>query len=157
MILADFAIGYFIPDLFGWLFLVVVIALETLLLKKLLNKSDSTFTSLLSLVVLANLITTFAGYGVGELLTLDETKLGHLINIVPISRYRGEYFYGMAIIVYVASFLCTMVFETLVFFLGLKNHQLGFKKTLRTSLILNLASYGLGIVIIALYALKLRM
>ena len=95
MIIIDIPIGYFIPELFGWLFLVFVIILESLLLRYLLKKHKIKFKAVLVLVIIANLFTTLFGYVYGELTDLDiKGHLGHVINLVPFDYYNYKYSFG---------------------------------------------------------------
>jgi len=152
MMFLDIMIGYFIPDLFGWFFLVFVITLETFLLRKLLGNGKIELKTLLFLVTVANILTTIIGYGIGELMNLDyRSHIGHLINITPIYFYGGEYMFREAIYIYVISFLATMIFETLILYFGLKKHGLRLKEIFRKSLVINSLSYFIGLIIICVY------
>ena len=156
MILLDVIVGYFIPDLFGWFFLVFVISIETLILRKLLKNLKVELKTLLILVVIANFLTTLIGYGIGELIHLDyKTHIGHLINLIPIDYYRGEYMFGRAIFIFIASFLTTMIFETLILHFGFKKHNLRLNETLKISMKVNLSSYFTGLIIICIYVAHL--
>ena len=155
MIVLDIPIGYFIPELFGWLFLVFVIILETFLLSKLLKKYK--IKTVLVLVIAANLLTTLFGYVYGEVTDLDiKSHLGHVINLVPFDYHNYKYSFGRVSTIYIASFMGTMILETLLFYVGLKRYGLKFKEVALKSLIINLASYFVGLIIIVLYISQLN-
>jgi hypothetical protein len=154
--IADIVIGYFIPGIFGWIFLGVVVFLESYLLQKRLTKFEIASSRIVFLVLIANILTTLVGYGLGELLSLNtKERLGHLINIIPIEYYYGESNYSTGIVIFIASFIGTMLLETLTLFIGLRSANLSFKSIFQKSLLINVASYLLALLILVGYAIYL--
>ena len=156
MIILDVIVGYFMPDLFGWLFLGFVVILESFILLRLIRNQNIKLKTVLFLVITANLLTTILGYIIGEMANIDyRHHLGHLINNIPIDYYRGEYMFGRGVFIFIASFVTTMIFETLILYLGLKKYDFRIKEIALKSLIINLSSYLIGLVIIVLYVVQL--
>lgn len=154
--IADIVIGYFIPGIFGWIFLGIVILLESYLLNRRLSHNHSTPSKIIFLVLIANILTTLVGYGFGELFSFDnEEQWGHIINTIPINYYYGESNYSTGIFIFILSFIGTMLLETLTLYLGLRSPNLSFKSILQVSIFINATSYLLALMVLIGYAIYL--
>ena len=147
MILLDIIIGHYLPSLFGWIFLVFVLATESFLLSKYLTKSwtDKTiFTS----VIVSNLITTIIGY----FLFGEERGGGHLLNWISIDQYQGDIMIGWILFIFILTFIGSVIVETLANWVLLRK-LFTFKKILLGTLWINVFTYLVGGLTIWLYSI----
>jgi hypothetical protein len=86
MISLDVIVGYYLPSLIGWAFLVFVLVSEGILLSRYLVKKWYDNTIFLSIMA-SNFITTIVGF-----ILLDEKNSGgHLLNWIPIDQYQQPF------------------------------------------------------------------
>lgn len=145
MILLDIVIGYYLPSLFGWAFLVFVLAAESFLLSKYLKKywvDKNIFTS----VIISNLITTIIGY----LLLGEESGFGLLLNWIPIEYYGGKMLVKGLILLLTITFIGSLIVETLSNWIFLRR-LFTFKKIFLGTLWINIFTYIIGGITFYLY------
>lgn len=145
MILLDIMVGHFLPNTFGWTFLVFVLATESPLLSKYLTKKwvdKRIFTS----VTVSNLITTLIGY----FLLNEESSGGHLLNWIPVYYYHGDIRIDRTILLFISTFIGSVIIEGLFNVITLKR-DFAFKKIFLGTLWVNMFTYLAGGLTILLY------
>ncbi|MBS1638163.1 MAG: hypothetical protein JST26_19780 [Bacteroidetes bacterium] len=145
MISLDVIVGFYMPQAAGWLFLVFVLLVESLCLSRWLSKSW--FNTRIWLAVLAaNAVTTLLGF-----VALDEQHHGgHLLNWVPIDEHYSRVIIGRTILIFTTSFLCSVLIETILLYLLLKNHFIRLR-IISGAILINVITYLIAGIILAWY------
>lgn len=147
MITLDIIVGHFLPSLFGWFFLVFVLATESLFLSKYLTKYWQN-KKIITSVLTANLITTIVGF-----FLLDTEKSGgHLLNWIPVDQYNGSIRLDRTMVLFVSSFIGTILIEAL-FNLILLKKQFTPKRIILGTILVNTFTYAIAGITILLYQL----
>lgn len=138
MITLDIIAGHFLPSLFGWIFLLFVLATESLFLSKYLTKYWQN-KKIITTVVTANLITTIVGF-----FLLDTEKTGgHLLNWIPVDQYNGSIRLDRTMVLFVSSFIGTILIEAL-FNLILLKKQFNPKRIIWGTIFVNAFTYAIA-------------
>ena len=136
--LIDVIVGNYIPNTFGWLFLIVVLIVESLLLSIILNKALFNKKTTLA-VVISNLATSLIGFIIFD----QERNGGYLLSWIPINEYHGELRTHETVKLYFYCLALTLVFELIINYIILKKQHSLFKIALGT-IIVNVVTYGIA-------------
>ena len=143
----DVIAGYFLPDVYGWIFLVFVLISEGFILSKWLNQGYFHEKYYLSAVV-SNLVTTLVGY----LAFGDGNRGGHLLAWIPMEEYHGKVLIGPAVLWFVACFLSSVLVE-----IFLNRLILGKSNTVRAiffaTLVANIFTYAVAAIVFCVFIL----
>lgn len=147
MIPLDIIVGYYLPSIMGWVFLFLVLIAESILLSKYLIKFTFNKKIYFSAIV-SNLITTIIGYVILD----HENNGGHLLNWIPIDHYHENIRLDRTLFIFIISFIGTVIIETLINLIVLKqiNNK---KKIIYGTLLVNALTYLLGGFVILLYTI----
>ena len=145
--LLDVIAGYFLPGLYGWIFLVFVLISEGFILSKRLNVGRFEKKYYLSAGI-SNLVTTLIGYLVLD----DDTKGGHLLTWIPIEEYQGKLLIEQTIFLFFASFLGSVLIEIISNRLILGKSNTGGAIS-RATLLANIFTYTVAAIIFVMIAL----
>lgn len=107
MILLDVIVGYYMPTVYGWIFLLLVLFIETLILSKFLKGAWNDLTIWKS-VIISNTITTIIGYFIFD----ERHRAGYLLNWPPIYEYHGSVDLYTVKAIFIVSFIVSTVVET---------------------------------------------
>ncbi len=145
MILLDVIVGYYMPHLYGWIFLMIVLLIESIILSKFLAGNWYNKSIAIS-VIISNIITTIIGYVIFD---RDHTG-GYLLNWVPIYDDHGSIIFYTASAIFITSFIVSAIVETSYNLFALR------KRYLKTQLIggtilVNFTTYALAGLIFWLY------
>lgn len=147
MNLLDVVVGHYLPSLVGWLFLVFVLAAESLLLSKYLAKTWVNKRIFLT-VIISNIITTIIGY----IIFKEQGTSTHLLAWIPTEYYGGHLLIKGMIGMFIFSFILSVIVEAIYNLLMLKKDY-DKKKILIGSTWVNLFTYAVGGLIIFLFTL----
>ena len=148
MKLLDVVIGNYLPSLFGWLFLVFVLAAESLLLSKYLAKTWVNKRIFLT-VIISNIITTIIGFFMFD---QEGGTSVHLLSWIPTEYYGGHLLIKSMISMFIFSFILSVIIEAIFNLLMLKKDYRKKKIMLGTTWV-NLFTYAVGGLIIFLFTL----
>lgn len=143
MVLSDVIVAYYIPSLFGWLFLLFVIVVESTAYTYYLDKhyyKKSIFIS----VLVANIVTTIIGFFIFP----HGYAGGSFLNWIPVSASKGRDFIDFGLFVF--SFLLTIIVEAIVNVLVLRKMKEN-KRVIIGTLIINVLTYTVAAVILISY------
>lgn len=147
--LIDVIVGNYIPSKFGWIFLIVVVLIESILLSIILNKTlfnKKTTT----IVMCSNLTTTLIGFFIFN----SEYNGGYLLSWIPVNEYQGELRPKETIELLLFSFVLTIAIELTINYLVLKKKHSPFRVIIGT-VIINIVTYCIAAIVFIYFANEL--
>jgi hypothetical protein len=157
MILLDVIIGYYIPKIFGWIFLIVVIFIEGFLFSKLLCKHW--FNKLIfKSITIANVLTSLAGLIIGYILNClslydNHAYGGYLLNWIPIDTHCNNLLLNRTIPFFLVSFALTVIVNSIINILMLRSIAKA-RKIFLLTLIANIITFAIVATVITIIVLS---
>lgn len=150
MIVIDIIVGHFLPSIFGWIFLIVVMGVESLLLSHYLSK-NFIVKKIHTAILVSNLITAV----IGSILLDPKNIGGQLLNWIPIDQYHGNIRLDRTYLCFISSYLGSAVVESIVHILILKN-SFPIKRIILGTVYVNSLTYILAAIAMGFFLLYLK-
>lgn len=145
----DVIVGNYIPSKFGWIFLIVVVLIESILLSIILNKTLFNKKTT-AIVTCSNLATTLIGFFIFN----SEHNGGYLLSWIPVNKYHGELRPKETVELLLFSFALTIVMELIMNYFLLKKKHSPLRIIIGT-IIINVATYSIAAIAFIYFANEL--